>query len=289
MKGRKIFASVSSNVGTRKKKNEDNFYLNGVTLPDNNPKHVMQSVELDDGVFAVADGMGGMRRGEFASKCAVAILDEFVKGKPLDSLAAMDEYVELVNNKICDKINETKEKIGTTITVVSIKDKAVKIYNVGDSRCYLYRDGTLTLLSKDHTLVSQLVEMNVITAEEAKTDKRRNQLYQHVGMMKDDVIISPFEGPGFDLAKDDMILLFSDGVTDVIDDDEIVSIIEETTNINKLTNRFLYRALKKGTKDNVTAMIIKYAPSSKSAEILSWVLGIVISAILGIIAGLIII
>ena len=70
--------------------------------------------------------------------------------------------------------------------------------------------------------------------------------------------------------------LFSDGVTDVIDDDEIVSIIEETTNINKLTNRFLYRALKKGTKDNVTAMIIKYAPSSKSAEIISWVLGIII-------------
>lgn len=288
MKNKKIFASVSSNVGTNKKKNEDNFYLNGCTLPASNPKHVMQSDEFDEGVFAVADGMGGMRRGEFASKCAMDTLDNFIKGREICSLDAMEEYVREVNSIICNKIQETKEKIGTTVTVVSIKDKKVNIYNVGDSRAYLYRDEKLTQLTKDHTLVSQLVEMNVITKEEAKTDKRKNELYQHIGIMEDDMIISPFEGPAFELEKDDMILIFSDGVTDVLDDDEIVSIIENTSNISKLTNRFLFRALKKDTKDNVTAMIIKYVSASKNAEILSWTLGIIISAILGIIVGLLI-
>lgn len=288
MKVKKIFASVSSNVGNNREKNQDNFCLNGKTMSEEKHKHICYSDTFDGGVFVVADGMGGQSLGEYASLVAVeAVREDIENGTKLDNITAVERCIDKANTRICKRMVETKERIGTTIAIVTVYSGNVNIYNVGDSRCFLYRDGALIQLSKDHTVVANLVEMNILTEEQAKTDKRRHQLSQHLGMFPEDITISVYQGQSFELAPDDVIIICSDGITDVLENDDIVKIIKSNDRVQRLSDELVFRAMEYGSKDNVTAMVIESCKKHKNINNkLSWIIGGVVAAAAGIVAGL---
>lgn len=288
MGSKKIFASVSSNRGSIRKNNQDNFYLNGKMLSSDKEEHFSASGYFGDGVFAVADGMGGESYGEFASRVAVETLNEFVDNKKLDTINVIQRYIDSANTKICDRILDTQERIGTTITLVSVYNDVASLYNVGDTRCFLYRNGEIKQISKDHTVVANLIQMNMLTEEEAKTDKRRHQLSQHLGIFPEDIAISVFEGEKITLAQEDMIIICSDGVTDVLDSYDIKEIIERNTRVQRISDDLVYSAINKGSRDNVTALVIQTCKkSSKLSSKIGLVLGCIGAGLLGVLTGLI--
>ncbi len=288
MGNKKIFASVSSNRGSVRKNNQDNFFLNGRISFSDKEEYVSANGYFSDGVFAVADGMGGESYGEFASKVAVETLNEFVDNEKLDNINVVQRYIDSANTKICNKILDTQERIGTTITLVSVYNDVASLYNVGDSRCFLYRNGEIKQISKDHTVVANLIEMNMLTEEEAKTDKRRHQLLQHLGIFPEDIAISVFEGEKIKLSKGDIIIICSDGVTDVLDNCDIKEIIKRNTRVQRISDDLVYSAINKGSKDNVTALVIQACKkSSKLSPKIAWALGCIGAGLLGILAGLI--
>lgn len=287
MSSKKIFASVSSNRGSIRKNNQDNFYLNGKISLSDKEEHFSASGNFCDGVFAVADGMGGESYGEFASRVSVETLNEFVDEK-LDNINVIQRYIDSANTKICEKILDTQERIGTTITLVSVYNDVVSLYNVGDTRCFLYRNGEIKQISKDHTVVANLIQMNMLTEEEAKTDKRRHQLSQHLGIFPEDIAISVFEGEKITLAQGDMIIICSDGVTDVLDNGDIKEIIDRNTRVQRISDDLVYSAIDKGSRDNVTALVIQACKKTqKFSSKIGWVLGCIGAGLLGVLAGLI--
>jgi len=284
---KKILASVSSNIGAFRKINQDNFYLNGVMLQSNTEPHFTCSRGFSNGVFAVADGMGGESYGEFASMVTMVTLGECCKAKKLNGSEGVKSFVDMANSQICQKMLETNSKIGTTVALAIVKRNKVRVYNVGDSRCMLYRKGQLIQLSKDHTVVAHLVECNLLTPEQAKTDKRRHQLSQHVGIFPEDMEISIYESPEFSLQNDDIILICTDGVTDSLDENTIIKLIKKNPRMQQLTNDLVYRAIENGSKDNATAIAIQCCKDTKDfLKRVIWILGGLCAVVCGVLSGL---
>lgn len=287
MKKKKLFAYVCTDVGSARKINQDNFFLNGVVLEDYYQKNFSYGGAVCEGVFAVADGMGGESYGEYASRTAVeairANLSNFTGINDND----VRNCIELANNEICKKISETKEHIGTTIAIAVIQDNAASVYNIGDTKCFLYRQGSVMQLSKDHTLVAQMVDANIITKEEARTDKRRHQLSQHLGIFPEDMALSPYCCQNFVLEKDDIILMCSDGVTDGLSETEIAAIIYQAPSFPSIAEQLVSAAIQNGSRDNATALLIKsVSDSDKELQLILWILTLVGAAAVGVVLGI---
>lgn len=252
----KFDSSFVTDVGKVRKNNEDNFYLNGVykRVPED---LTYEKTELlyGDGVFAVCDGMGGEEYGEKASLLAVETLKEF-QNKDIDDV--VDHYIETVNTKICDFINENNgTRSGTTLALLHIKNGLAISYNIGDSRVYLYRKGRLFQLSEDHTQTNQMIKMGILTKEKASLHKDRHVLTQHLGIFPDELIIQAYKSDIISIKNNDIFLLCSDGLTDMLSDVEIESLLK-----NNALNKNCYKILKdaalaKGGKDNITIGIVK--------------------------------
>ncbi len=245
-----------TDLGKVRKNNEDNFYLNGAykRVPED-LTYEKTDLLYKEGVFAVCDGMGGEEHGERASLFAVETLKEF-KEKNIDDV--IGEYIDKANKKICDLINENNgTRSGTTLALLHIKNDLAITYNIGDSRIYLYRNGKLTQLSEDHTRINQMVKMGVITKEQASTHKDRHILTQHLGIFPDELIIQAYKSELISIKNDDIFLLCSDGLTDMLSDAEIENILKNSSS-NKNCHKILKdAALAKGGKDNVTIGIVK--------------------------------
>ena len=190
MSNKNLFVSVSSDTGTVRKKNQDNFYINGEFIEQYTQKHITADGSFDEGVFAVADGMGGESFGEVASNYAVSVLRDFKAENGGINDKNIDTYIEKVNNLICDEMTKRGQSIGTTVAIANIKNDTASFYNVGDSKCFHYRNGAVKQMTKDHSVVANLVEIGVLTPEQAKADNRRHQLSQALGVFPDDFTIS---------------------------------------------------------------------------------------------------
>lgn len=256
MKNKNIFATISSDIGCVREKNQDNFYFNGNVLDDYNTRHIFNRVTCeDDAIFAVADGMGGESFGEFASFCTVDLLRDSVNSDMINSSDDIKSFVFKANQKICMKMEECQKKIGTTLALAKFKGNCVSFYNIGDSKCLLYRNGKVEQFSKDHTVVANLVRMNILTQEQAKTDKRRHQLSQHLGIFPEEFTISLYESEKIEIKPNDIVILCSDGLTDALDFEDIAKIIESTQYIDEISERLVKEAIENGSKDNVTVLI----------------------------------
>lgn len=287
MKKKRLFAGVCTDIGTTRKVNQDNFFLNGTILRNCYMVSSSARDEFDEGVFAVADGMGGESHGEFASRTVVeSLLDLSNRGKI--EYEDVNRVIDKANSIICRKITETKKNIGTTIVMAVIRDNQVDVYNIGDSKCFLYRDGSLIRLSKDHTVTAQMVEANLMTEEQARTDKRKHQLLQHLGIFPEDMALSLFSQDRFSLKKDDIILLCSDGLTDGLEEDEIIDVIETTRSVSVLAPKLVRLAIENGSTDNTTAMVIKaLSDKSRMLKVLLYTLACFCTAALGAVSALV--
>ena len=258
-----ISAAVNVNIGRVRGNNEDNLYFNGVYLTEQTREQplVMES-ECGDNrqYYAVCDGMGGEQFGEVASLIAAETIHKYagiLKTEPsIKADALLEQCIFEANAAICAAQRSCGSgRVGTTLALLAIEGKKADIYNVGDSRVYLLRDGKLKQLSEDHTSVWAAVKAGIITPEQAKAHPRRNQLTQYVGVDPAEMIVEASKTT-VKMKKKDVYLLCSDGLSDMAEDPEICNILCETSRPAEAARQLVDLALYRGGKDNVTVIVL---------------------------------
>ena len=221
-----------TDIGLVRPTNQDNYYI------DEQARWAV-----------VADGMGGHNGGETASTVAVSKIK-----------AAMDKNLSLTEaiadaNKEVFKMsveNKTLMGMGTTVVLCKFEEDKAKIVHVGDSRAYLYSGGKLEQITKDHSIVQQLIDCGTITSEQAKYHPQRNLITRAVGTERN--VIADINT--VKLKEDDLILICSDGLSSYVEEDKIAQILEKTEEIS-VVDKLIEEANNTGGKDNVTVVIIK--------------------------------
>lgn len=232
--------SSATDTGKKREINEDSLF-----------------VDKDLGLFIVADGMGGHQAGEVASGTAVKIIASFIKenigkGEPA---SIIKEAIFKANNEIViNSIEEPNlEGMGTTVVLALQNGGKIYIANVGDSRAYLINDSRIEQLTDDHTLIAELVSAGKMTKEEARVHPKRNILTNAMGAsLRADACIRPVIAE-----KGDCILLCTDGLTDMLTDDEIKGIvISPNLSTDEKCRELISRANEEGGRDNITVVLI---------------------------------
>ncbi|WP_238915494.1 Stp1/IreP family PP2C-type Ser/Thr phosphatase [Clostridium sp. YIM B02555] len=206
-------------------------------------------------VYVVADGMGGHNAGEVASEMAVKriinYIDEKYSSSKINNLLA--EAIEKVNRDIFNysNTNESLSGMGTTVTASLITKDFVHIANVGDSSCFGIRKNEIIKITKDHSLVQELVDMGSISEKEAEKHPKKNIITRALGTGSS-VCVDIFE---LENKEYDLYLLCSDGLTNELTKEEILQVIMEEDDYVKIANKLVYLANEKGGRDNITVLL----------------------------------
>ena len=213
----------------------------------------------DRGLFVVADGMGGHAAGEVASEMAVQIIARDVgslRGLGDDAAAErVSTSIRSANDAIFRRTHAEPDKrgMGTTATVLALLPRRYLIGQVGDSRAYLLREGVLHQLTKDHSYVQEQVDLGLLTAEEARVHPYSNVITRCVGAGLD-VIPDVYAGS---LQAGDVLLLASDGLTGMLEDDILERILTGGGEPEEWVDRMIHEANRRGGLDNITTIIIR--------------------------------
>lgn len=244
--------SCASHVGKVRKNNED--YCGGEIIDTN-----WGSI----GIFAIADGMGGHKKGEIASKLAVDNIISFFKDNLIQNSNIKIDYIDDIIKQAYNNVNliiydksisdNTCEGMGTTLTTAIIYKDSLYVANVGDSRCYLLKENNFIQVTTDHSIVQELIEAKIITEEEAKDHPRRNHITRAIGT-DELVIVDIFKHK---INVGDKILLATDGLVGFVDDKIIKDIINKSDDISRLTQNLIDIANDKSGKDNVSVILIE--------------------------------
>jgi PPM family protein phosphatase len=204
-------------------------------------------------LYAVADGMGGHRGGEVASSLAL----ETVQGMFERREGSLAEQVAEANRAVFDRSQNDRKVsgMGTTLTAAQVDGNRVHLVHVGDSRAYLLRDGELTQVTEDHTLVHRMVMEGEISEEEAETHPHRSILTRALGV---DQNIQVDEGD-LEVAPGDRLLLCTDGLTGMVPEEEIRAILLENLDPQEAVDKLVKVANRAGGIDNITALILDFA------------------------------
>ena len=210
-------------------------------------------------LFAIADGMGGYAAGEVASKEALKVLDQeaprFSGLSGQDLMGALRHTISKINMAVYELAASKPEYhgMGTTITGVYLPGHGeAYAFNVGDSRLYLWHRGSLVQITKDHSLVSELVAKGEITKQEAFTHPEKNLLTKGIGVEKY-VEADIFQ---LDVAAEDTLLLCSDGLSDMLRDTEMEQLLHINGGLQAKSDALLEQALLNGGRDNISFIII---------------------------------
>jgi serine/threonine protein phosphatase PrpC len=244
-------------MGNVRNNNEDNYNLFGNYRENVDVQRINLSSEMagEPGIAAVFDGMGGEEYGEIAS----LIVAKNISPCKLENVESdFTKQIQSVNALICNEMKRRGGKrMGTTLTALIVdNDKAISC-NIGDSRCYLMRNNKLTLLSLDHTKAQQLVDLGMLEPKKARISQGWHVLTQHIGICPDEFIIEPYFSGIVELFPNDMFLLCSDGLTDMLLDEEISDILARYPEPEEAGNYLVKEALHKGGRDNVTVIVLK--------------------------------
>lgn len=228
--------AVVSDTGRRRRRNEDAF----VCAPP---------------LFAVADGMGGAQAGEVASGLAAAVLEEGVGDERGEERVA--SLIKEANRRVFQRSNEdaATSGMGTTMTVALVDSSGgtIAFGHVGDSRAYRVRDGRLEQLTDDHSLVGELVRSGKLSPEEAETHPQRSVITRALGT-EPDVDVDTFT---VDARPDDLYLLCSDGLTDMISAGEIFSVLDGSDDLERAARALIEAANAGGGEDNITVVLFQ--------------------------------
>ncbi len=205
-------------------------------------------------MFVVADGMGGAQAGEVASRIAIEAFEQGLPGdgSPEERLAMR---VREANHQIYEraKVDRGRAGMGTTLTAAYVDDAHVAIAHVGDSRAYLFRGGTLQRLTQDHSLVDELVRRGKLTEEQAAEHPQRSIITRALGP-EPDVEVDTWTYPG---RSGDVILLCSDGLTSMISEDRVRTILESHENLDAAAEALINEANEAGGRDNITVVLFR--------------------------------
>lgn len=207
-------------------------------------------------LYIVADGMGGENAGDYASKrCIEVVLDEIKKSKSSKPVEILDQAIQAANTIIYHeaKADALKKGMGTTIVAATIIDGHLLVANVGDSRLYVSFNSQLTQISKDHSYVAELVRDGQLEKEQARTDERKNMITRAIGA-KNTVKVDYFD---VSLTGNELVLLCSDGLTNMVEDGVIESILEVTDSLENKAKGLLQLSNDNGGKDNVSIILVE--------------------------------
>jgi PPM family protein phosphatase len=213
-------------------------------------------------VFVLADGMGGAQSGEVASQIVV---DAFAEGLP--DKGTPEERLSVVVQRANREIHERSQKeienagMGTTVTAAYLEDDAVAIAHVGDSRAYLLRDGELSRLTEDHSLVEELLRGGKLTEEEAFEHPQRSVITRALGVEP----IVEIDTWTYPLRPGDVVLLCSDGLTDMLPEPQIQQVLTEVGDLSAAADRLIAEANAAGGRDNITVVLFRVDVATEAA------------------------
>jgi len=228
----------------------------GVVRSGNEDTYLMAN---DRGLFIVADGMGGHAAGEVASEMATRIIaEEFrpMRGMSDDELMTrLVAAIRTANDAIFQRTLQEHDKrgMGTTTTVLGLLPRRYLIGQVGDSRAYILRGGVLTQLTKDHSYVQEQVDAGRLTPEEARVHPYANVITRCVGSSSD-VVPDLYFGT---LEAGDLLLLASDGLTGMLEDDDVREILMSGADLEFMVDSLIAAANERGGLDNVTVIVVR--------------------------------
>jgi protein phosphatase len=232
-----IETGATTNTGRVRDHNEDSF----MTRPES-------------GVWVVADGMGGHAAGDVASQTITGEMESV--GVPISAGDLQARFMERLNRAHARIVEYAASigggTVGATLVGLLIFDNSYACIWSGDSRIYLFRDGVLTQLTRDHTEVRELLEAGIITEQEAATWHRKNVITRAIGVSQEpncDVVSG-------DLRPGDIFLLCSDGLTEHNDDNDLAMHLADGRSAQDKSDGLIYQTLERGAKDNVTAVVV---------------------------------
>jgi protein phosphatase len=207
-------------------------------------------------LFIVADGMGGHNAGDYASRFCVEFITENIRNSDIESpIALIEEAIKDTNKQLYEKSKQQidYEGMGTTLVVATIYDNDMYVANIGDSRLYVIGK-EIRQITEDHSLVQAMVKTGELDRDEAKAHPNKNIITRALGTNE---TVQPdfFE---VELAEDDIVLMCSDGLTNMLNDETIEQIIKENADDPKIAAETLVKqANENGGKDNITVIIVK--------------------------------
>ena len=227
------------------------------THPGNRYQHNEDSLgwSEDAGVWLVADGMGGHACGDIASRTAKqAVLDALSAGEPASDAPLTDLISQAHDAVVSEGIRRDAVNMGSTIAVIRFSGASAEIGWCGDSRVYLWRDGQLVRLTRDHSLLEQLLESGLVQPEEAFGHPQKHVLVQALGITNPPPVPAQLK---VELASDDMLLMCSDGLHDELRDEDISSLLLANPEPNLAAAALVKRVLAGPARDNVSVVCMR--------------------------------
>ena len=249
----RAIAAGASDVGLQREHNEDSFV-------------VLKEYDL----FVVADGMGGHRAGDVASKLATETISEFFKSTANDDVTWPFHFdtnlseeenrlltgIRVANRQIFERSTRSREYhgMGTTVVGAMFSPRKGRMYigHVGDSRCYRVREGQIQLLTRDHSLINDYLLAMPDLTEEQRSELPKNVITRALGMQDQVVVDLQHDDP----RPGDVYVLCSDGLSGMVTDEEIQKIVNSAADIREACSKLIARANEHGGEDNVTAVLI---------------------------------
>ena len=237
-------------------------------------------VDAERGIVVLADGMGGYNAGEVASALAVDMVVRELRGwldlavdraSVRDVRRAMEICVDLANRQIFEAANThaAYSGMGTTLVMAVLHGDILIAGHVGDSRLYRWRGGVLQQITRDHSLLQEQLDIGLITPEEAEHSGNRNLVTRALGV-EDTVLLDVREVP---VLPGDLFLLCSDGLNDMLTDEDIAATLASGLSLSVLAVRLVEEANERGGRDNVTVALIRSKETPKKSGVMAKLLG----------------
>lgn len=247
-----------TNIGKRRELNEDSYGIFGFV-----------GDKAAEGFAVLADGMGGHNAGEIASAKAVELIsselgESFSECDPEKLTVDMANAIDYANAKIYEMSLSNSEQagMGTTTVIIAVKEGSVQIANIGDSRAYFISGDKIERITVDHSVVEQLIISGTITREEAKNHPDKNIITRALGT--ESYIDADFFR--YEPKIGDVLLACSDGLTEMVGEEQIRDIIKNSESLEKAANGLIETANENGGVDNITVVLIKFTDEEQEGN-----------------------
>lgn len=243
-------AYAKTDIGAMRQTNQDYMFCS------------MQPVGSLPNLFIVADGMGGHKAGDLASRYTVEeFLSSVRKSDAENPITIIEEAVREANLALIEKSKESidYEGMGTTLVVATFIDKSLYIANVGDSRLYIINN-EIQQITRDHSLVEEMISLGEIDRKNARTHEKKNIITRAIGV-DTEVMADFFE---VEYSKGDIIMMCTDGLSNMIEDGDIKAIVNNGNDLSEITNTLIDVANNNGGKDNISVVLIE--PDSEEVK-----------------------
>lgn len=248
--GKKVIIGAFTDKGKTREVNEDNYFVSEFDNVSGN------------GYCIIADGMGGHNAGEVASKIAIEVIKENIQRNyrkeagDAEIFELLKKSMQMANEVIYKESlkNDTQSGMGTTAILCLVHHSQLYIAHVGDSRVYMVQNGTISQITTDHSIVEELINSGSITREEADNHPQKNVITRALGGEEHteiDIYVQP-------LQDSDIILICTDGLTNMLSDSEILREIETYQDLQKVVEKLVRMANDKGGYDNITVVALKF-------------------------------